>query len=368
MVELADVLRRHGPEYLARYNDRILPSHLRVFRDLRECRTEVLGGHRALCPHCGHEHYSYHSCKNRSCPKCHGTDTQRWLTKRRDELLPVPYFHLVFTLPKQLHPIVRSHQTFLYSILMHAAAHSLMKLASDPRYVGGTLGVLSILHTWTRALLYHPHLHCLIPAGALSADRSSWRAARCNFLVPVRALSEIFRATFVALVRKALPALTLPESVWNTPWVVYAKPSIQGVDRVLRYLARYVYRIAITNNRILSCDDRTVTFRYKDSRDHMLKTMTLPGLEFIRRFLQHVLPHGFHKVRYYGLFSPSYRPLLETIPVLLPATTTNSVDALAPPDDVQSRPKDRLPLRCPKCHVGVMVITLWIPPHGRAPP
>jgi hypothetical protein len=302
-----------GAEYLERFGTGMLPSHLRAVRDIAECRTESFGGHLAVCDHCGEWRYSYHSCRNRSCPKCHGSDTEKWLDERRSELLSVAYFRLVFTVPKELHGIFRTHQRILSSILIKAVASSLMDLARDPRCVGGTIAVLWVLHTWTRALLYHPHVHCLVPGGGLSDDECSWLAARTRFLVPVRALSEIFRARFMDLARRALPGKAFPDSLWDTDWVVYSKPSVQGADNVLRYLARYIHRIAITNKRIRSVENGEVTFRYKDSRERCWKTMTLPALEFMRRFLQHVLPGAFHKVRSYGLLAPANRQRLHQI-------------------------------------------------------
>ena len=195
MPEIADIFRCYGAQYRERFGAGMLPSHKRALRDLAECRTESFGGHLAVCDHCGELRYSYHSCRNRSCPKCHGSHTDKWLNERRRELLPVPYFHLVFTVPKELHGPLRTHQRVLYAILIRAAASSLMDLARDRRHVGGAIAVLCVLHTWTRAMLYHPHVHCLVPGGGLSYDGCSWLAARKRFLVPVRALSEIFRAS-----------------------------------------------------------------------------------------------------------------------------------------------------------------------------
>lgn len=265
MPEIAEVFRKYGPDYLDRFSDRMLPSHLSSLEKLVECRTESLGGHLFVCLDCGVLRYSYHSCKNRSCPKCHGTDSKRWIEKRQKELIPTTYFHIVFTIPKELHELVRSHQKLLYDVLLKAAARSLMKLVADPHYVGGKIAILAVLHTWTRAMGYHPHVHLMVPGGGLSED-GSWNPSRKNFLVPVKALSPIFRAKFMELARKALPEVVFPQSVWNTKWVVFAKPAVQGAKKVLNYLARYVHRIAITNNRILSIDDGEVTFRYKDSK------------------------------------------------------------------------------------------------------
>jgi hypothetical protein len=290
MLQVADVIRRYGGEYLERFGQDLLPSHRRAMDDILRCRTEALGGQLLQCDHCGQEPYVYHSCRNRSCPTCHRLDTEAWLAERRQELLPVPYFHVVFTLPQELRVLVRRHQNALYDILLRAAAQALIQLAADPHYVGGLIGVLCVLHTWTRTLTYHPHVHCLVPAGGVSADRTEWRPARTSYLVPVHALAKLFRGLFQALVHQERPDLTIPESVWTKGWVVYCKPALQGTELVLNYLGRYVHRIALTNSRILSTEDGQVSFRYQDAQDQRWKMMTLPAYEFIRRFLQHVLP------------------------------------------------------------------------------
>ena len=279
---------------------------------------------------------------------------------------PAHLLHLVFTLPRELHDIVRSHQVKLLGILIHAAALSLAKLARDPRYVGGKIGVLSVLHTWTRALIYHPHAHCLVPAGGLSHDGASWLSPPKGFLVPVTALSRIFRAKFMALARKSFPHVSFPESVWHVEWVVYGKPSLQGTERVLQYLARYVHRIAITDNRILSMVDGQVTFRYKDSREKKWKTMSLPVMEFIRRFLQHVLPRSFHKVRYYGLLAPCNRHLLKQARSLM-------TDEEVLPDRIKDSHHNFGPAKptyvlSPSCRLGHLILVRAIFYSGRAPP
>ena len=232
MLEVADIFRRYGEAYLEKYGAKLPLRHRRAFQDILHCRTPALGGHLYACDHCGHQVYSYHSCRNRSCPKCHGDDTEAWLEKRRKELLPVEYFHVVFTLPKELRHPVRSHPEILYGILMKAAAQSLIKLAADPRYVGGLIGVLAVLHTWTRTLHYHPHVHCLVPAGGVSDDQK-WLPARKKYLVPVKALSRIFRGMFREMVAKAQPDFRIPEVAWKQEWVVYCKPTFQGADNVL---------------------------------------------------------------------------------------------------------------------------------------
>jgi hypothetical protein len=360
MPGVADAVRRFGPTYLARHGAVMLPSHRRALRDLAACRTAALGGHVTQCDHCGAEHFVYHSCRNRSCPTCHGATTAAWLAAREAELLPVPYFHVVFTLPSELRAVVRAHQRPLLAALMSAAAESLQALAGDPRYVGGTLGILAVLHTWTRALVYHPHVHCLVPGGALAPD-GTWRPARAHFLVPVRALAAGFRARFLACVKPRCPDVVVPARLWRTPWVVYCKPTVQGSARVLQYLARYVHRVAITDARILRVDGEGVTFRYTDGRTHRWRTMTLAGDEFLRRFLQHVLPRGFHKVRYYGL----WRPAAAARRAQLRAQLDRSAPSPATPPRV-AEPRADAP-RCPACARGVLRIVRHLAPHAGAP-
>ena len=364
-------MRRYGRAYLDRFGEVLLPSHRRAIEAMLHCRTEVLGGHLRPCDHGGQEHDVYHSCRNRSCPKCQHTATEAWLEERRQELLPVPYVHVVLTWPQELREMVRQHQHALYDILLRAAAQSLIQLAADPHSVGGLMGVLGVLHTWTRALGYHPHVHGLVPAGGVSADRTEWRPARATSLVPVRALSPLFRGRFCALVRQECPDLTIPESVRTTEGVVYGKPTVQGTEHVLNYLGRYVYRVALTNNRILSIEDGQVCFRDQDSRKHCWKSMTLPALECIRRFLPHVRPRGFHKVRYDGLWSPVHRSLLHQLQL--------SLASQAPPapretPDRESQPHDsRYPplqagQRCPHCDQGLLVVIRLLPRLQREPP
>jgi hypothetical protein len=363
MLEVADVFQRYGPAYLARFGAAMLPSHRRAFRDILACRTPAMGGHLFRCDRCRHEVYSYHSCCNRACPKCRPNDTD-WLDARRAELAPVPYFHVTFTLPGGLHDIARAHQKTVYAILMKAAADSLLKLAADPRYVGGTLGVMAVLHTWGRTLTYHPHVHCLVTGGGLSPDRSTWLAARKAFLVPVKALSKIFQALFLKRLRRQLPHLPIPRGVLRRKWVVNCQPAPAGTDKVLRYLGRYVDRVALSNSRLLSIDDGNVRFRYKDTRDSRWKVMRLDADEFIRRFLQHVPPRGFHKVRYYGLWSPANRNALRRLQLLLPPEP----ESLHAPPEIDANDPPARPTPCPHCGQGVLVRVGFIPPAGRSPP
>lgn len=362
MTTLADIVADHGSAYLAEFGANILPSHRRALYDIAACRTESMGGHIAQCEECGHQHYSYHSCKNRSCPKCHGTETATWLEKREAELLPVRYFHLVFTLPAELRDPVRRNQKKLYATLMRAAAETLAKIGLDPKFVGGKLGMLAVLHTWTRALEHHPHVHLLVPAGGLDKD-NVWRQSGKKFLVPVRALSRLFRTTFMKLAKKELPDETFPQEVWKKEWVVFCRPTFTRARKVLRYLGRYVHRIAITNNRIVSERDGKVTFRYQDSGTGAWKTMTLPAKEFLRRYLQHVLPQGFHKVRYYGLLSPVNRVTLKRLQLLLSPKPN--------PEDEEEDPalSKRWEPTCPCCGgAGTMVVIGWLPRRARSPP
>ena len=368
MPQVADIFRRYGPDYLQRFGPTMLPSHRRALRDLVDCRTPALGGQVYQCNSCGREHYVYHSCRNRSCPKCHATDTQAWLTARRKELLPVGYFHVGFTLPEELRPIARSHQKVFYPLMIKAAAASLIKLAADPHYVGGLLGVMAVLHTWSRTLTYHPHVHCLVPAGGVSPDER-WRDARPHFLVPVKALSRIFRAMLRDLLTDALPDVQFPDSVWRRDWVVYCKPAVHGADTVLQYLARYVHRIAITNSRILAIDDGQVTFRYQKTGESCWRTMTLTADEFIRRFLQHVLPSGTHKVRYYGLWAPTNRPLLRRVQVaLLSSIPPGPPVQTALPAEPAGPGSSRQANACPFCSTGTLLFLRRLPPQTRAPP
>jgi len=368
MLEVADIFRQYGGEYLRRFGQAMLPSHRRAFDDILACRTPALGGHVLVCDRCGRPQYAYHSCRNRHCPKCHGEDTEAWIEARRKELLPVPYFHLVFTLPEELRESIRRHQRIGYGLLMKTAARALMKLAADPHYVGGAVGVLAVLHTWTRTLVYHPHVHCLVPAGGVSDD-GRWMPARKRYLVPVKVLSRIFRGMFRDAMAEALPDVPVPDAAWRKDWVVYAKPAIQGTDKTLVYLGRYVHRVALTNSRLLAIDNGRVTFRYQPSGEAGWRTMTLEADEFIRRFLQHVLPEGVHKVRYYGLWSPARRHLLRRVQLALawdaPATPP---DEPPPPSEGPRSPHPMEGRPCPCCGHGRLVWAGPLAPQARAPP
>ncbi len=354
MIEVADVFRRYGNEYLQKFSERMPLNPRRAFKDILRCRTPVMGGHVFECNHCGKLRYSYHSCRNRSCPKCHKSDNQAWLQAREKELLPVPYYHVIFTLPHELRAFARRYQQEVYGLLIKSAADSIIKLAADPHYVGGQVGVMAVLHTWGSNLSYHLHVHCLVTGGGLSSDGRTWIPARDDYLVPVNALSRLFRGIFLDRIRRRFEDIHLPESIWQKDWVVHCKPAVQGTRTVLNYLARYIHRVAITNSRIISIDNGKVTFRHKDSSGAQVKTMTVSSEEFIRRFLQHVLPSGVHKVRYYGLWSPSNRKKLLEIQQTLTQSGNDRPERLE--EDVDVEVYNPLEARqCPNCQRGILV-------------
>ncbi len=365
MREVAEILRLHGAAYRASVGDRLLPSHARVLRDLAGCRTAYFGGALAQCDHCDVQVYRYHSCRNRHCPKCHHDQTERWLETQRAQLLPCPYYLVTFTLPSSLRALAFAHQRVVYGLLMRSAAAALQRLAADPRYVGARLGCLAVLHTWTRAMLYHPHVHLLVTAGGLSADGTQWIAPKHPaFLVPVQALSVIFRAKMCAGLRRAGLLDQVAPSTWTTPWVVHAQPAGRG-QRVLDYLGRYVFRIAIANSRLETITEDDVTFRYQDNRTHETRRVTLTGVEFLDRFLQHVLPRGCAKVRYYGLWSATLRADRTRAQALLTVRT-----AVAVPTVLESaRPASLGDLpRCPHCRVGTLIVIAVLRPAWSRPP
>lgn len=376
MLEVADIVRRHGAAYRARCGKGLGPEHRHALRDIQACRTPACGGHVHQCEQCGHTVYAYHSCRNRHCPKCHRAQTERWLAAQRARLLPCPYYLLTFTLPKELHALARLHPKKVYGLLMKSAAAALQTLARDPRYVGGRLGCLAVLHTWTRALLYHPHVHLLVTAGALSGDGTQWLAAKHPaYLVPVQALSVIFRAKLGAALKKARLLGPVPPAVWQKRWVVHCQPAGRG-DTVVDYLGRYIFRVAIPNSRLERLQDGQVTFRYRDNRTQEIRRVTLPAVEFLHRFLQHVLPRGCTKVRYYGLWSPTCRERLERARTLLsapptsassaePPATTREPAAIPPSASPASPPR---PARCPHCQMGRLLLVEVLRPHRSRSP
>ena len=358
MVELAEIFRRYGPEYIDRFGSKMLPSHLRAMRDIIDCRTEQMGGHLYYCenPDCQHAVYAYHSCGNRSCPKCGQDKTQRWIEKQYNLLLPTHYFLATFTLPGELRPTARSNQKIVYDLLFKSSAAALQKLAKDPRFVGGDIGMMGGLHTWQRDMGYHPHVHFIVPGGGLSPDRNQWLHSSTDFFAPVEALSPIFRAKFRDALKKMDLFTAVPAGVWKKDWVVHCEPVGDG-NRALKYLAPYVYRVAITNNRIEKLQDDRVTFRFKNSDTDQWQTLTLPAIEFIHRFLQHVLPKSFVKIRYYGLMAPNKRNLLAVAQYLLGVSgvTTENTSTL------------NQAYICPHCGKKMIWIQ-QLPKPARAPP
>jgi Putative transposase/Transposase zinc-binding domain len=364
MLEVADIVRLHGAEFRATFGSQLTPVQKKALRDIQNCRTPFFGGHVYQCDHCEQKRYSYHSCRNRSCSKCHRDQTERWMAQQRQRLLPCSYYLITFTLPAALRPVAQSHPKMVYGILMKAAADALQKLAADPRFLGARPGVLAVLHTWTRAMLYHPHVHMLVTAGGLSFDNSHWvEPKNPKFLVPVKALSVIFAAKLCAALKKAGLLDSIPRDVWKKAWVVHCQHAGSG-NNVLDYLGRYIFRVALTNNRLEQIQDGLVTFRYRDNRTQQIRRVTLSGIEFLRRFLQHVLPRGCTKVRYYGLFSSHCHAKLNQararIPVSAPASTAPSISPHA-----DTGPTLQL---CPYCHLGKLILLDTLQPQQNRSP
>jgi len=349
-LELADIFRQYGAAYRHKHAARMLPSHRQAMRAIERCRTEALGGQVYSCSSCGETRYSYHSCRNRHCPKCQRERTEAWLHLQRDLLLPVPYFMLTFTLPEALRAFARQNQKLFYHLLFQASADATQKLAQDPRYVGGQIGMVGVLHTWTRNLAYHPHVHYLVPGGGLHENQ--WLSSRADFFLPVKALSKLFRARFQQLLRKSPLFSHISRTVWAQAWVVHCLPVGDG-QAALKYLAPYIYRVALGNRRLTalvhqgSLETSQVTFQYRASDTGQLKSCTLSVEHFIQRFLQHVLPKGFVKVRYFGLFAPNRRTALARARTLL------AKEAATPPTDSRPIPSAAAPdpqnILCPTC-------------------
>ena len=364
-LEVADVFRQHGQEFLERWGDVLSPQQRKAFRDIGACRTAALGAQVQQCDHCGCQQIAYRSCRNRQCPNCHSRTRDEWLRDRASEILPVPYCHVVFTLPRAL-PLALQNPRVIYGILFRAVAESLVEMAADPKRLGARIGFLAVLHTWTQRLEHHPHIHCVVPAGGLSPDRQRWIAPRKQkFFLPVTPLSRLFRGKFLAYLREAFAENRLEffgqlrelghparfadfvSSLYVPDWVVYCKPAFGGPQQVLQYLARYTHRVAISNGRLL--DHGQVRFRWRDSQDHnQIKEMSLDAVEFIRRFLLHVLPSGFVKIRHFGFLSNRNRKaIIQHCRELLPPFTAEVMIV-----------EPRHPL-CPVCKVGHLHVIDW---------
>ncbi len=368
-LELADIFRIHGPAYLATFGAALSAGQKKALRDIAVCRTAALGGHVEQCDRCGHRTIAYCSCRNRHCPKCQSAARAAWLEQRATELLPVGYFHIVFTLPQMIAPLALQNQRIVYGILFRAAAETLMEIAADPKHLGARIGFLAMLHTWGQNLHHHPHLHCVVPGGGIAPDRSRWIACRPQFLLPVKVLSRLFRAKFANYLRRAFDHIELSfhgklqllaqkqnfvtwlNRIVQSEWVVYAKPPFGGPHQVLKYLARYTHRVAIANQRLLALQDGRVSFRWKDyTRTGQPAVMTLQATEFIRRFLLHVLPRGFVKIRHFGFLANRRREdNIRLCRTLLDAQSPNVHDAAVTKQE-QPNPPDL----CPLCNEGRM--------------
>ena len=351
-LELAEIFRCHRDAYEQRYGKLSAPQQ-RVFRDITSCRTADLGGHLYVCDQCGVITERFNSCRNRHCTKCQRLERERWLEKREDELLPVPYFHLVFTVPHQLNPLFLTDPKTLYGLLFRSTADTLLQIAEDRKHLGAKIGFLAILHSWGSNLELHPHLHVIVPGGGLSPDRQRWVASERNFFLPVKILSRVFRGKFLEEVRSmaqqgqsVFPRRLDPkdepsayrcwlEELYTAPWVVYSKPPFGGAKRGLQYLARYTHRIAISEDRLKRLEGERVIFDWKDYRkDGQVQEMSLDAVEFIRRFMMHVLPPGFHRIRYYGLLANRHRATnLERCRYLLGVVTETEPDLPAAAND-----------------------------------
>ena len=376
--EVADVFRRYGEVYRAQHGAALSTAQRRAMSAIELCRTAALGGHVEQCDSCGHQRISYNSCRSRSCPKCQSLVRAQWLEDRQAELLDTKYFHVVFTVPDEIAAIAYQNKAVVYGILFRAAAEALRTIAADPKHLGAEIGFFAVLHTWGQNLLHHPHLHCVVTGGGLSPDGMRWISCRSGFFLPVRVLSRLFRRLFLEYLEKASLAGELAffnslqrlstraaflhylAPVRKTEWVVYAKPPFAGPQQVLDYVGRYTHRIAISNNRLLDIDDGKVRFRWKDYRDrNRQKAMTVPADEFIRRFLLHVLPEGFHRIRYYGFLGNRHRThKLARCRELLAMPVQEPLDG-QPERDYRDHYEELTGVslkQCPACHQGRMVI------------
>ena len=369
--ELADIFRQYGESY--RKTHRLPASQQKVMRAVSACRSQELGGHLKQCDTCGFEYPTYNSCRNRHCPKCQSLAKAKWLQKQTSELLPVGYFHVVFTLPHVLNGLILAHKRILFALLFKAVRETLLEFGQ--RRFGATVGITAVLHTWDQTLKDHFHLHCLIPAGALSFDHGRWIPARKNFLFPVTALSLVFRGKFLDLLKQAFDQGKIPpanekiKELRKKNWVVYAKKPFGSPQTVLDYLGRYTHRVALSNDRIVKVQNGQVTLSYRDRKDgDRKKTLTLDAQEFIRRFLLHVLPDGFMRVRHFGFLAnrskkqtlTQCRKLLGANPASLQSPSESAKDLLLRITGIDLS-------RCPSCHNGTMIVVAELPPISRSP-
>jgi hypothetical protein len=385
-LEVADIFRDQGPAWRQSHAGHISLDQLKVMSAIERCRSAALGGHVLCCEDCAQLQIAYNSCRNRHCPKCQGSAARRWLQDRQGDLLPVDYYHLVFTLPAPISDIAYHNKAVIYHLLFQAAAETLLTIAADPKRLGARLGITAVLHTWGSALTHHPHIHCIVPGGGLSLDGQRWVACKPGFFLPVRVLSRLFRRLLLEKLSAAHHAGRLQffgqhQNLANASdfanylaplrtidWVVYAKRPFAGPEAVLAYLSRYTHRVAIANSRLITCDERGVTFKWKDYRAPECdrhKTMTLATPEFIRRFLIHVLPTGFHRIRHYGLFANHTRvKQLQRLRELLNDDTLNDV----PETDVVGDNLPTVTYICPACGAPMIIIQTFAKQMPRAPP
>ncbi|HYW79919.1 MAG TPA: transposase [Thermoguttaceae bacterium] len=384
-IELADVVRRFADGYEAKHGAFLMPSQRKAMQDIVACQTEAMGGRRYQCNDCGKDFWHYHGCRNRSCPKCHGPQIERWLQSRQAEALPCGYFHAVVTVPEELRPIFLKNQKIMYGLLFRTAAAVIRRLCLDSKYLGAEPAMLGVLHTWNGRLGYHPHVHFLISAGGVTPDEKSWREPKGKYLIPAARLSKAIAIEFRRQLERKHPELfsRCGYAVWHKPFNSFIKAYGEKEDAVMKYLSRYVFRIAITNVRLISIDDTHVTFRYKDHDTGQMRTCRLDGIEFLRRYLMHVLPRGFHKVRYYGLWHPSRRKQASRAWLLLtlakPADDNGTV-TIAELIKMLSRPADEeadsmlgdsdvlhatpSTPRCPHCKSVSTVLIAEVARHG----
>ena len=386
--ELADIFRRYGEAYRQKFGASLSTAQRRVMTAIEVCRTAALGGHVEVCDRCGHQRIWYNSCSDRHCPKCQSLARAQWIQDRQSEVLDTEYFHVVFTVPEEIADIGLQNKRTVYGILFRATAETLQTIAADPQHLGAEIGFFAVLHTWGQNLLHHPHLHCVVAGGGLSLDSTRWVSCRPGFFLPVRVLSRRFRRLFLKYLEKAFDSDRLQffgslEPLRNaqqfrsyiaplkeTEWVVFAKPPFAGPQQVLDYVGRYTHRVAISNNRLLDIEDDQVRFQWKDYRDNdRQKTMTLSAEEFIRRFLIHVLPDGFQRIRYYGFLSNRHREeklvlcrQLLGMPVVDPETAPGDQPSDYDFDELYEKLTGSSLRQCPICHEGRMVVVEILAP------
>ena len=364
MATLSDIFIGCGKDYLNKYSRKILPTHKKAVHDIILCRTPEMGGQVYACECCKKYFYSYHSCGNRNCNKCQNNKADEWLEKKNELLLPVNYFMVTFTLPEELRAFARSSQILFYNLLFKSSSGSIHKLSTNKKYIGGDPGYLGVLHTWSRKLDYHPHIHYIITGGGLNTQQNKWIKSNDKFLFPVKALSVIFKAKFRDGLKKKNPLIfnQIPPEVWKREWIVNSIPVGSG-SHAMKYLAQYIFRAAISNNRIIKWEGGFVTFKYKDSKTKLWKNMKLNDEEFIRRFLQHVLPKGFVKVRYFGVFASRNHSLLKKAKQILPQPVVKK------PKQKPQKPKPNSIL-CGECgkEMKLILITKRRSYYNKAPP